>query len=327
MTSNPGDPQAGSAIDPPARINEYRSGSVGFIILTVLIVFVAFWMGVQGRKALQRENSAIVSSYENLTGFSDIFWQLPDEPLLGFVVISTGEFLMGSDPAIDRQAYENERWSQFARQGTVDLPEFYIGRYEVTVAQYQEFVNDTGRAVASETLAAGPTHPVAYVTWTDALAYARWLQNRLMQSDSTPQMLAELLDSGWQISLPTEAQWEKAARGRDGLIYPWGNQPAQGRANFASSSTQPVGSYACPECQYNLLDMSGNVWELTRSPLQPYPYTSDDDRDNLAGDALWVMRGGSYADSAANIRAAVRGGVDPGVRNDSIGFRLVLDLP
>jgi len=70
--------------------------------------------------------------------------------------------------------------------------------------------------------------------------------------------------------------------------------------------------------------MSGNVWELTRSPLQDYPYDAADDRNNLADDALWVMRGGSYADAINNVRAAVRGAVDPGVRSDSIGFRLVI---
>ena len=70
--------------------------------------------------------------------------------------------------------------------------------------------------------------------------------------------------------------------------------------------------------------MSGNVWELTRSPLQPYPYSEDDDLETLGEDALFVMRGGGFSDGAANIRAAVRGGVDPGVRSGTIGFRIVL---
>ena len=70
--------------------------------------------------------------------------------------------------------------------------------------------------------------------------------------------------------------------------------------------------------------MSGNLWELTRSPLQDYPYDPDDDAEDLSADALWVMRGGSYADAINNVRSAVRGGVDPGVRNATIGFRLVI---
>ncbi|MBT8148072.1 MAG: formylglycine-generating enzyme family protein, partial [Gammaproteobacteria bacterium] len=210
---------------------------------------------------------------------------------------------------------------------SVDLPGFFMARYEVTVAQYREFVRDTGRAAVPETLAAENDHPVTNITWTDALAYARWLQDRLLQHADTPAQLKSLLEAGWQVSLPTEAQWEKAARGTDGNIYPWGNQPLQQRANFGAAATQPVGSSDCPECNFGLADMSGNVWELTRSPYQSYPYTTEDDRSNLSEDALWVMRGGSYADGPANVRAAVRGGVDPGVRNATIGFRLVLTAP
>jgi formylglycine-generating enzyme required for sulfatase activity len=73
-----------------------------------------------------------------------------------------------------------------------------------------------------------------------------------------------------------------------------------------------------------LLDMSGNVWELTRSPYQPYPYDPTDDRKNLDADALWVMRGGSFGDPERNVRAAIRGGADPGARRPFIGFRVVI---
>jgi len=328
MSAKPESPDNRSGADPAATAaNQNRGASVGFIILTVLVTFVAVWMSVQGRQALQGSDSPVIASSGALDGFSADFWQLPEEPLLGFVEIPAGEFLMGSNPAVDRQAYENERWSQAERQGTVDLPRFYIGRYEVTVAQYREFVREMGRAALPETLAAEPDHPVTNITWTDALAYARWLQDRLSEREDTPEEIKSLLAAGWQISLPTEAQWEKAARGSDGDIYPWGNQLAQERANFGTAATQSVGSYDCLECSFGLADMSGNVWELTRSPYQPYPYSTEDDRSNLSDDALWVMRGGSYADGAGNIRAAVRGGVDPGVRNATIGFRLVLTPP
>jgi formylglycine-generating enzyme required for sulfatase activity len=73
--------------------------------------------------------------------------------------------------------------------------------------------------------------------------------------------------------------------------------------------------------------MSGNVWELTRSPYQPYPYDLEDDKDNLDLDALWVMRGGHFGDSERNVRAAIRGGVDPGARRPFIGFRLAIFRP
>jgi formylglycine-generating enzyme required for sulfatase activity len=85
-----------------------------------------------------------------------------------------------------------------------------------------------------------------------------------------------------------------------------------------------VGGFVCAECPYGLADMSGNVWEWTRSPYQPYPYDPTDDRDDLESDALWVMRGGSFGDDPRQVRAAVRGGADPGARRPFIGFRVAL---
>ena len=85
-----------------------------------------------------------------------------------------------------------------------------------------------------------------------------------------------------------------------------------------------MGSFDCPECPFDLFDMSGNVWEWTRSPYQSYSYDPTDDRDDLNADALWVMRGGSFGDTARNVRAAIRGGADPGVRRPIIGFRVVI---
>ncbi|MCB1669788.1 MAG: SUMF1/EgtB/PvdO family nonheme iron enzyme [Gammaproteobacteria bacterium] len=319
-----GGAEAGKASQPAQQ----RGARIGFVILAVLVTFVALWMQIQGRRALTVPgNQALATATEKVAGFQADFLQLPDDPLLGMVEIPAGEFLMGSDPSVDRQAYENERWSATQRQGTVTLPDYYIGRFEVTVGQYAAFVQATGHAYLPSALSANPDYPVANVTWTDALAYCRWLQNQLLDSERTPTGLRELLRAGWTVTLPTEAEWEKAARGSDGRLYPWGNRLQEGFANFGSSASRPVGSYDCPDCSYGLSDMSGNVWELTRSPLQPYPYSSKDDFDSLDGDALWVMRGGSYADGPANIRAAVRGGVDPGVRNDTIGFRLVLTGP
>jgi len=327
MTASPQKPETSSDASLVTNTMDNRGASIGFVILAVLVTFVAVWMAVPGRQALQPGTGPVVGPTEALDGFRVDLWQLPDDPMLGFVEIPAGQFLMGSDPAIDRQAYENERWSQTVRQGTLDLPRFYIGRFEVTVAQYREFVRDTGRAALPETLDAEPDHPVTNITWTDALAYSRWLENRLQESGATPAGIKSLLSAGWHVSLPSEAQWEKAARGTDGSIYPWGNQILDGRANFGSAATQAVGSHPCPDCQYGLADMSGNVWELTSSPYQSYPFTTEDDRTNLTADALWVMRGGSYADGPGNIRTAVRGGVDPGVRNDTIGFRVVLTPP
>ena len=253
-------------------------------------------------------------------------WFLPDDPLLGFVEIPAGPFVMGSDPAVDPQAYENERWSPSNAQGTVDLPAFYIGRTEVTVAQFLAYATATGASVADDALGGAPDHPVANVSWPDALAYARWLETTLHGWSGTPDFIRAHLAAGWQITLPTEAQWEKAARGDNGRIFPWGNDPRAGAANDSRGNGTPVaaGALPCPDCAHGLRDMAGNVWELTRSPYQPYPYTETDDASDPAADALYIMRGGAFTDPPANTRTATRGGTDPGARRPFIGFRLVL---
>ena len=262
----------------------------------------------------------------NLEGYRADAWFLPDDPLLGFVEIPAGPFVMGSDPAVDPQAYDNERWSPSDAQGAVDLPAFHIGRTEVTVAQFGAYAAATRASVADEALRGPPAHPVANVSWPDALAYARWLETVLRDWSGTPPALRQRLEQGWRLTLPTEAQWEKAARGADGRVFPWGDTPRPGAANdnTGPGATVAAASIDCPDCAYGLRDMAGNVWELTRSPYQPYPYTDADDADDLSGDALFIMRGGSFTDPPANTRAAVRGGADPGARRPFIGFRVVL---
>ena len=262
---------------------------------------------------------------ETLDGFRADAWFLPDDDLLGFVEIPAGPFAMGSDPAVDSRAFENERWSAGQAQGSVDLPAFAVGRYEVTVAQFRAFAEASGDTFAPATLRGDLDQPVGSISWPDALAYCRWLEATLRDWPGTPPRLREWLGTGWRITLPSEAQWEKAARAADGLVYPWGDDPRRDRANFGGTGgPTPVGSFDCPECPFGLSDMSGNVWELTRSPYQPYPYDESDDAGDLAADALFVMRGGSFMDPEGNVRAAVRGGADPGVRRPFIGFRIVI---
>ena len=304
------------------------SASVGGLaVLAVLILGVALWMSTQRPSTAPAEarTSALPGTMpSDLPGFRPDAWFLPDDDLLGFVEIPAGPFQMGGDPTTDAQAFENERWSDASGHGTVDLPTFYIGHYEVTVAQFAAFVDTTQFNVNEQTLQAPPHHPVSAVSWPDALAYCRWLDATLRDSPTTPPELSRLLRDGWQVTLPTEAEWEKAARGTDAWVYPWGNEASRDRANYQGSGTTPVGSYACPDCPYGLLDMSGNVWEWTRSPYQPYPFDPADDREELGADALWVMRGGSFIDSERNVRAAIRGGADPGARRPFMGFRVAI---
>ncbi len=100
--------------------------------------------------------------------------------------------------------------------------------------------------------------------------------------------------------------------------------PRRDRANFDGAGTTPVGRFECPECPYGLADMSGNVWEWTRSPYQPYPYDERDDRTHLDADALWVIRGGHFGDPARLVRTSARGAAEPGARRPFIGFRVAI---
>jgi len=241
-----------------------------------------------------------------------------------FVAVAAGPMTMGADPARDPLAFANERWSAAQGEGTFDLPRFYVSRTEVTVGAFAEFVAAAGVKIDPRALDAPPARPVAFVSWPDALAYCRWLEATLKGSSDTAPEIAQRLREGWRVTLPTEAQWEKAARGGDRRIYPWGDTPRRDRANYDSAAPVPVGQMACPECAYELADMAGNVWEWTRSPYQPYPYDESDDRTSLHADALWVMRGGAFNDAARLVRGSARGAAEPGARRAFIGFRVAL---
>lgn len=232
----------------------------------------------------------------------------------GFVEIPAGPFTMGADRATDPQAFDNERWSPAHPVGVLELPAFYIAQREVTVAEFTKFAHATQWPADPRSLSAPADHPVTHVSWTDAVAYCRWLESTIKES----------VPAGWRVTLPTEAEWEKAARGTDGRMFPWGNEPRRDRANFGSAGPRPAGQIACPECAHGLSDMSGNVWEWTRSPYQPYPYDASNDRAGLDQDALWVMRGGHYGDQLPMLRTTTRGAAEPGARRPFIGFRVVI---
>lgn len=242
----------------------------------------------------------------------------------GFVEIPGGPFTMGAGPSTSPGAFDNERWSAGADEGIVEVPTFYLARREVTVAEFAAFAQATGWKAEPRALTAPPALPVTLVAWTDAVAYTRWLSASLAASPATPPRLAQLLRDGWRVTLPTEAQWEKAARGTDRRVYPWGNELRRDRATFESAGPTPAGARACSECAHGLADMAGNVWEWTRSPYQPYPYDESDDRRGLDADALWVMRGGGFADPARLIRTTTRGAAEPGARRPFIGIRVAL---
>ena len=296
--------------------------------LAALGLVTAVWIALSNAGSLPQSplisDDTVNGNPEEVPGFLAEAWQLPDDPLLGFVEIAAGSFLMGSDAVIDPMAFDIERWSSTNAQAVLELPTYYIGRFEVTVAQMRSFVQATGYPIDGQALGGAPGHPATFISWPDALAYSRWLDEILRTSPDTPEVLSTLLEGGGQVTLPTEAEWEKAARGSDGRIYPWGSEPRPDRATYQARGTTAVGSHQCPECPFGLSDMAGNVWEWTRSPYQPYPYDPTDDFEDLENESLWVMRGGSFTDPAHFVRGANRGGADPGARRAFIGFRIAI---
>jgi formylglycine-generating enzyme required for sulfatase activity len=291
----------------------------------VLAVWGSLTLSRTASRGLDARPAPQIELPERLEGFRADAWFLPDAPLLGFVEIPAGPFTMGSDPGADPLAFDIEWWGDGRVQGTVDLPTYYLARTEVTVAQYAAFLTESGHPLVDPAgVAAPPDHPVTHVSWPDAVAYAAWLDGALRGAPERAPEVAALLADGWTVALPDEAEWEKAARGVDARVYPWGEEPRADRANYRARTTAPVGSFPCPECAYPILDLAGNVWEWTRSPYRPYPFRRGVAGIDMTSEALWVMRGGSFGDPEQMLRAANRGGADPGARRPFIGFRVAL---
>jgi toxoflavin biosynthesis protein ToxD len=238
---------------------------------------------------------------------------LGDGAELELVNIPAGEFWMGS-----------EIWVYDERpQHRLYLPEFWMGKNPVTVGQYSAFLIATGYTfgtVQIEDLSHRSHDPVTSVTWYDACAFCRWVNDF---------MLVEMGEAeGFQARLPTEAEWEKAARGVDGREYPWGSEPPdEKRCNFNRNlaAVCAVGRYSpLGDSPYGCADMAGNVWEWTHSQYQPYPYAADDGRESEAGDARRVVRGGAAYSFAGFMRCACRASNEPNGAYTSRGFRLCL---
>lgn len=261
----------------------------------------------------------------------DVYF-LPDEPDLRLVEIPAGLFIMGSRNE-DKEAWDNEKPAH-----QVSLPTYYIARYPVTVTQYRAFVEASGYQPADpEGLAGISNHPIVSVNWYDALAYCEWLTNHLRAWEGTPESLSSLLRKGWIVTLPSEAEWEKAARGADGRIYPWGDEFDPNRANTSETgigNTTAVGSFPGGASWYGLLDMTGNVWEWTRSswgraletPDYSYPYRPDDGRENLqvSREIYRILRGGSFYENRRFSRTTFRMSSPPNLWRGIIGFRVAV---
>lgn len=239
------------------------------------------------------------------------------------VLIPEGPFLMGSPQGSGAPAYE-------CPQHTVTLPAYRIGIYPVKNFQYEEFVSEKQIPVAPETGWDGQRvppgledHPVVGISWYEARAYCQWLSEK----------------TGRSYSLPNEAQWEKACRGVNGLLYPWGNELEAGRSNHGCASVSAVNAYP-PQSEFGCFDMVGNVrqwtcslWGEKRSqPDMRYTYPwKDDHRNSLSANPQIrrVVRGSSMRDAATMLRCSARSGQlpeEPGPREFRHSFRVVMNL-
>jgi len=254
---------------------------------------------------------------------------------MSLVFIPAGDFLMGSSNQ-DDLSQSNEK-----PQHKVYLKAYWIDKTEVTIGMFRKFVQSTGYVTTAEKINSGKLTPleadsgrlpgsdwehprgpgisvenidrmpVALVTWDDAQAYCQWAGRRL----------------------PSEAEWEKAARGTDGRIFPWGNdRDLNGRLNYWGDAdgypyTAPVGSFPAGASPYGVLDMAGNVWEWVADWYSEdyYSHSSSQDPTGPATGDTRAKHGGSFADVIAEVRSAARHSFWPGNYLDSVGFRCAMD--
>lgn len=254
---------------------------------------------------------------------------------LDFVFIPASEFVMGSDPGSDRLAQTDE-----TPQGRLYVSDYYLMRFPVTNAQYYLFMQATGHRPPrfwrnDQFPAAKADHPVVGVSFPDAIAFCRWAGQV----------------TGLAIRLPTEPEWEKAARGEAGRLYPWGNQWDKNLCNNRHAKindTTPVSRFSPQgDSSYGVADLAGNVQEWCSSLFGRYPYDPSDGRETLvynldhpslmptlhetgcvanpqqleAAFDKQVVRGGSWRQGQHEGRCAYRSWAAPMHRSEDTGFR------
>lgn len=229
------------------------------------------------------------------------------------VTIPAGEFLMGNPEGKGRA----DEWPQ----RSVYLDAFSIDQVEVSNERYMAFVKSTGHRNPPNPYGTGPLKsitgmeqlPVVQTTWYDAKAYCSWAKKRL----------------------PTEAEWEKAARGTDGRLFPWGNAPATSKqANFdreweAEKTLYPVGTHKDGDSPYGVKDMAGNAREWVSDWYDPDYYKHAPDRNPQGPDKKGVVRsirGGSWHSPMADITASARGRGGFALQTHGTGFRCARSL-
>ncbi len=269
------------------------------IVLGIVVVFLiglavgVTWLITRGKKsagAVQKPQATATNTRTAPSG--DLFKESVNGTEIEMLSIPSGTFLMGSPTS------ESGRDPDEGPQSNVTVQNFFLGKYEVTQGQYRAVTGANPSAFKGDNL------PVDSVTWSDAVEFCRKLSTL----------------TGRHYRLPTEAEWEYAARERatdqvasNVNLMAWygGNSGGQ---------THPVGQKEANH--FGLYDMYGNVWEWCQSKYKPYPYSSNDGREDLQPGEVRVLRGGSWESAAKACRASYRRRVIP--KPNSAGFRIVL---
>lgn len=272
--------------------------TAGFILIAMFTIAVV-WMMREDSVSSESAQQPQVSNGQPPTGQPPSKKASQPSPPAGMAYVAGGEFIKGRD---DGDEYERPAHR-------VTVKPFFIDIYEVTNEDYAEFIKATNRrpppAWSNSTYPVGAGRkPVTGVTWNDANAYAKWAGKRL----------------------PTEEEWEFAARGTDRRLYPWGNDWRTGLANAerASDSVADVGSYQ-GQSPFGIFDMVGNAWEWTSSDLKAYK--NGQPLPNKPSGILRVIRGGSYIEDKNEATTTYRRGYPvSGATYDKTGFRCVKDI-
>ena len=282
---------------------------------------------VRGKElpALERAAAGDVLAKIGDPRFDPQMFYLSRDKNKGFIEVLKGAFWMGTPDALvpGGKAFFEDEYKDWVDVETpchkVKVPRFFIARYPVTKAQYRVFFQETGHENNEFEDHGQDNHPVACVSWHDAHAYCQWLNSK------------NLFD-GMKVALPTEAQWEKAARWGTDTLYPWGNEMDSEQANYRDSSIHETCCAGCFQRGRNEdrpLDMIDNVreWTLDHSHAT-YDKAPDDGSAWIDTDAdedsARVVRGGSFFDPAGFCRSASRYFCPPSACVPIMGFRLVL---
>ena len=287
----------------------------------------------QARAAIGRALGQLnLDNRENVTGVTR-----DGLPSIDWVEIHGGEFQYGAEKQAD-----DPDWYTPAKPQRLTLPTFWMSRFPVTNAQFQTFLDDP-KGYADARWFAGlaadederrieepgfnfPNHPRETVNWYQALAFCRWLSWRMGGGFDLKRV------DKWAVRLPTEVEWERAARGVTGLIYPYGNEFKAEQGNVGETGigkTSAVGIFPDGKSPDGVLDMSGNVWEWCLSEYRKPEVKPQLDarKEKLNTDTNRVLRGGAWFYDNDFVRAVFRYYYSPGLRHGDSGFRLVVARP